>query len=79
MKQYQTIVLVLTVCLIGIGTTLLQASDFIWQQISGNWSVVTDNKESYLKENRSKAFNFDYSPLINCNAIISTNSAIVFT
>ncbi len=79
MKQYQTIVLVLTVCLIGIGTTLLQASDFIWQQISGNWSVVTDNKESYLKENRSKAFNFDYSPLINCNTIISTNSSIVFT
>jgi len=79
MKQYRTIVLVVTVCFICMSTTLSQASDFIWQQISGNWSVVADNKESYLKENRSKAFAFDYSPLINCNAIISTNSSIVFT
>ncbi|MEJ5362395.1 MAG: hypothetical protein WHV26_10070 [Spirochaetota bacterium] len=50
-----------------------QTNTYTWQQISGNWSVVSDNKESYLRENRGKSFQFDYSPLINLNSIISTN------
>jgi hypothetical protein len=53
-------------------------STHTWQQISGNWSVVSDNKESYLRENRGKSFNFDYSPLINLNSLIS-NSEYDFT
>ncbi len=60
-------------------STIIFAQDNVtsthtWQQISGNWSVVSDNKESYLRENRGKSFNFDYSPLINVNSLISSNS-----
>ena len=51
---------------------------YTWQQISGNWSVVSDNKESYLRENRGRSFNFDYSPLINHNSLI-TNQEVKFT
>lgn len=50
-----------------------QQTSHTWQQISGNWSVVSDNKESYLRENRGKSFTFDYSPLINVNSVISTS------
>ncbi|MGB4270275.1 MAG: hypothetical protein WBK20_13990 [Spirochaetota bacterium] len=52
---------------------------YTWQQISGNWSVVSDNKESYLRENRGKVYNFGYSPLINCNSIITTDELPEYT
>lgn len=49
------------------------SSRHTWQQISGNWSVVLDNRESYLRESRGRSFNFGYSPLINLNSLISIN------
>lgn len=66
---YTLVTLTLTLTLIT--ATAQQTPTQTWQQISGNWSVVSDNKESYLRENRGKSFNFDYSPLINLNSLIS--------
>ncbi len=56
-----------------------QPSHYIWQQVSGNWSVISDNKESYLRESRGMVFHFDYSPLINLNSLISMNEIPSFT
>ncbi|MCX8125324.1 MAG: hypothetical protein N3F66_14340 [Spirochaetes bacterium] len=66
---------IFTITLPFITTSLFAQTTptYTWQQISGNWSVVSDNKESYLRENRGKSFNFDYSPLINLNSLISTD------
>jgi hypothetical protein len=61
-----------------VSSSIFSQSYYTWQQISGNWSVVSDNKESYLRENRGRSFNFDYSPLINHNSLI-TNQEVKFT
>lgn len=59
-------------------TTSSITQEYTWQQISGNWAVVYDNRESYLKESRGKTYIFNYSPLINLNAII-TSKEVNFT
>ncbi|NMB63623.1 MAG: hypothetical protein GYA16_02005, partial [Spirochaetes bacterium] len=59
--------------LLAFSISYAQQTSHTWQQISGNWSVVSDNKESYLRENRGKSFTLDYSPLINVNSLISTS------
>ncbi|MGQ9843731.1 MAG: hypothetical protein ACUVRK_09205 [Spirochaetota bacterium] len=63
----------------SVRTFAQSASEYTWQQISGNWSVVSDNQQSYLKESRGKSLNFDYSPLINLNSIITTNEVQSFS
>lgn len=62
-----------------VGAFAQSANEYTWEQISGRWSAVSDNKESYLNESRGKSFNFDYSPLINLNSIITTNEVQPFT
>lgn len=74
------IIIFLLLCICNPSILLAQSTDdYTWQQISGKWSCVFDNKESYLKESKGKSINFDYNPLINLNSIITTNQVHLFT
>ncbi len=78
-KLMNAIILTKIMLLLSIIFSYSQSTPtYTWQQISGNWSVVSDNKESYLRENRGKSYTFNYSPLINLNSLIS-NSEYDFT
>ena len=48
--------------------------DYKWQNISGNWKIISLGNKTYLTETSLKSYRLGYSELINANSIVTLNS-----